>query len=158
LAERILAGGRQVMVQPYLDRLDDEGETGLVYLDGRYSHAFGKAALLTGDAVVDGLFAPETITARTATAEQRAIGDAALDEVRRRTGVEPLYARIDLVPGEAGRPWVIEVELTEPSLNLAVGGGAAERLAAAIGGRLSSRTAPGRDRPQRGTSRQELVR
>src|SRR3712207_1686603 len=36
------------MVQPYLDRLDAEGETGLVYVDGAYSHAFGKGALLAG--------------------------------------------------------------------------------------------------------------
>lgn len=137
LAERILAGGRPVMVQPYLERLDAEGETGLVYLDGAYSHAFGKAALLAGDALDVGLFAPETITARTATAEQRAVGDAVLAEVRARTGVVPLYARIDLVPGDGGHPWVIEAELTEPSLNFAVGDGSAARLATAIAGRLA---------------------
>jgi hypothetical protein len=135
-AERILSGGRAVMVQPYLDRLDAEGETGLVYLDGAYSHAFGKAALLAGEALGAGLFAQETITARTATGEQRAVGDAVLAEVRARTGIVPLYARIDLVPGDGGHPRVIEVELTEPSLNFAVGDGAARRLATAIAGRL----------------------
>jgi hypothetical protein len=137
LAERILAGGRPVMVQPYLERLDAEGETGLVYLDGGYSHAFGKAALLAGDPLGAGLFAPETITARTATEEQRAVGDAVLAEIRARTGVVPLYARIDLVPGDDGQPWLLEAELTEPSLNFALGEGSAARLASAIAGRLT---------------------
>lgn len=136
-AGRILAGGRPVMVQPYLDRLDAEGETGLVYLDGAYSHAFCKAALLAGDALGPGLFAEEVITGRTATAEQRTVGDAVLAEVRARTGVRPLYARVDLVPGDDGRPLVIEVELTEPSLNLRLGEGSAARLAAAIAARLA---------------------
>jgi hypothetical protein len=104
LAERILAGERPVMVQPYLDRLEAEGETGRVSIDGAYSHAFGKAALLAADPLSPGLFAEERITARTATGEQRAVGDAVLAGVRVRTGVEPLYARVDLVPGDDGRP------------------------------------------------------
>ena len=135
-AGRLLAAGRPLMVQPYLDRLDAEGETGLVYLEGGFSHAFGKAALLAGGALGEGLFAEETITARTATDEQRRIGDAVLAEVRARTGIEPLYARVDLVPGPDGRPVVLEVELTEPSLFLGVADGAAARLAAGIRSRL----------------------
>jgi hypothetical protein len=137
LAERILAGGRPVMVQPYLARLDAEGETGLVYLDGGYSHAFGKAALLAGDPLGAGLFAPEAITPRAGTEEQRAVGDAVLAAIRARTGVVPLYARIDLVPGDGGQPWLLEAELTEPSLNFATGEGSAARLATAIAARLS---------------------
>ncbi len=60
-AAAILATGRAVMVQPYLDRLDADGETGLVYLDGGYSHAFRKGALLAGAAQGPGLFAEEEI-------------------------------------------------------------------------------------------------
>src|SRR3712207_4941607 len=99
------------MVQPYLDRLDAEGETGLVYVDGAYSHAFGKGALLAGGPLGEGLYAEEEITARTATAPQRAIGDRVLAWVAERTGRTPLYARVDLVPGDDGDPQVIEVEL-----------------------------------------------
>ena len=62
------SSSRSVMVQPYLTRLDGEGATGLVYLDGA--------------------------------------------------------------------PLVLEVELTEPSLNLPVGPGAARRLVAALTARL----------------------
>ncbi len=135
-AGRLLAEGRAVLVQPYLDRLDTEGETGLVYLDGTYSHAFGKAALLAGGRLAPDLFAEETITARTATDGQRRVGDDVLTELRTRRGIEPLYARVDLVPGPDGAPLVLEVELTEPSLFLHVADGAAARLAATIGARL----------------------
>jgi hypothetical protein len=136
-ADGILGGGRAVMVQPYLDRLDAEGETGLVYLDGAASHAFGKGALLAGEALGPGLYAEEEITPRTATAEQQALGDRVLAWVGERTGTVPLYARVDLVPGEDGAPQVIEVELTEPSLFLTTDSGAAARLAGAVRARLS---------------------
>ncbi|MGY1769634.1 ATP-grasp domain-containing protein [Blastococcus sp. SYSU D00813] len=135
-ARRLLDAGWPVMVQPYLDRLDAEGETGLVYLDGAYSHAFGKGALLAGGPLGPGLFAEETITARTATDEQRSLGDAVLAAVQARTPETPLYARVDLAPGPDGRPLLLELELTEPSLFLTVGDGAAQRLAAAIAARL----------------------
>ncbi|GIG54199.1 hypothetical protein [Demequina activiva] len=41
------------------------------------------------------------------------------------------YVRVDLLPTEDG-PVVLELELTEPSLFLALGEGAAERAAAAF--------------------------
>lgn len=140
LAARVLEGregvaGRAVMVQPYLDRLDEQGETGLVYLDGRYSHAFRKGPLLAGEPLGPGLFAEEDISARVADAAERELGDRVLAEVLRRTGSVPLYARVDVVPGEDG-PQVIEVELTEPSLNLHTAAGSAQRFAAAIAGRM----------------------
>jgi glutathione synthase/RimK-type ligase-like ATP-grasp enzyme len=133
---RILDSGRAVMVQPYLDRLDAEGETGLVYVDGTFSHAFGKGALLAGGALGEGLYAEEEITARTATPAQRELGDRVLAWVHERTGERPLYCRVDLVPGGDGAPQVIEVELTEPSLFLTTDDGAADRFAAAISARL----------------------
>jgi hypothetical protein len=135
-AEAILASGRSVMVQPYLTRLDADGETGLVYLDGVFSHAFRKGALLAGAALGPGLYAEEEIEARTATPELRAIGDAVLAATDDRTGGPPLYARVDLVPGPDGEPVLIELELTEPSLFLTTDDGAAARVAAATRARL----------------------
>jgi hypothetical protein len=135
-AAGILATGRSVMVQPYLARLDADGETGLVYLDGSYSHAFRKGALLAGEALGPGLYAEEEIEPREATAAQRAIGDAVLALTADRTGGAPLYARVDLVPGADGGPVLIELELTEPSLFLSTDGGAAARVAAAIAARV----------------------
>jgi hypothetical protein len=136
-AADILASGRSVMVQPYLERLDADGETGLVYLDGVYSHAFRKGALLAGAPLGPGLYAEEEIAARDATAAQRALGDAVLAVTADRTGDAPLYARVDLVPGPDGEPVLIELELTEPSLFLTTDAGAAARVAAAIAARVA---------------------
>jgi len=62
---RLLAAGRSTMLQPYLDRVDEYGETAVVYIGGHYSHAFRKGPLLRlGDDLVSGLFAAEQITAR----------------------------------------------------------------------------------------------
>jgi hypothetical protein len=137
LAGRILASGRAVMVQPYLARLDADGETGLVYVDGAYSHAFRKGALLAGAALGPGLYAEEEIEPRVATPAQRAVGDAVLAATAERTGGAPLYARVDLVPGAESDPVVLELELTEPSLFLATDDGAAARVATAIAARVS---------------------
>jgi hypothetical protein len=43
-----------------------------------------------------------------------------------------LSARVELVPGPDGAPVVMELELTEPSLFLAVGERAVDRFAAAV--------------------------
>jgi glutathione synthase/RimK-type ligase-like ATP-grasp enzyme len=136
-AAGILGTGRAVMVQPYVARLDEDGETGLVYVDGAYSHAFRKGALLAGAALGPGLYAEEEIEPRTATTAQRAVADAVLAATAERCGGAPLYARVDLVPGDDGEPVLLELELTEPSLFLATGGGAAARVAAAVRSRLA---------------------
>jgi hypothetical protein len=135
-ARAIMASGRAVMVQPYLARVDADGETGLVHLDGVFSHAFRKGALLAGAPLGPGLYAEEEIEPRIAGEAERGIGDAVLAAVADRTGGAPLYARVDLVPGADGEPVVIELELTEPSLFLTADDGAAARVAAAIAARL----------------------
>ena len=135
-ARTILASGRAVMVQPYLARVDADGETGLVHLDGVFSHAFRKGALLAGAPLGPGLYAEEEIEPRIAGEAEREVGDAVLAAVADRSGGAPLYARVDLVPGADGEPVLIELELTEPSLFLTADDGAAARVAAAIAARL----------------------
>src|SRR5262249_30975484 len=59
------ATGRVTMIQPYLAQVDAYGETALIYLDGRFSHAVRKSAMLTGpDERVEELYRPEEISAR----------------------------------------------------------------------------------------------
>ncbi len=131
----LLAVGRAVMVQPYLHGIDTHGETGLVYFDGELSHAFRKAPILTLDAPPTAeFFAPEEITAREPTPDERRIADATI------AACEPdlLYGRVDLVPGPDGQPLVLEVELAEPSFFLAYAPGSADRFAAAVAARLES--------------------
>lgn len=133
-ALELLAAGRDVMVQPYLAAVDEQGETGMVLLRGELSHGFRKGPLLLeGSANVEGLFAPERITPRTPTADEVELAHAALEAICARTGVERLlYARIDVLPGPDGRPILLEAELTEPSLFLDQSSGAADRAAAAV--------------------------
>jgi hypothetical protein len=123
------AQGRVVMVQPYLEAVDEAGETALLYLGGELSHAVRKGPLLRPGAPLEaGLFADEDIRPAQATAAQRAVGDAVMRALASRVPV-PLYARVDMVPASDGSPLVLEVELTEPSLFLGHGAGAAERFA-----------------------------
>ncbi|MEU4774520.1 hypothetical protein [Micromonospora sp. NPDC023644] len=137
---RLSDAGRLAMVQPYLDAVDTAGETALLFLAGpggpTFSHAIRKGPMLTGpDLEVTGLYRPEEITARTATAQQLAVAERALAAVPGGPG-RLLYARVDLIPGPDGAPLLVELELTEPSLFLAHADGAADRLADAILARL----------------------
>jgi len=130
----LLAAGRSVMLQPYLESVDSYGETALMYLDGRFSHAIRKGALLpAGAPSTAGLFAPEEIIARTPGADEL----AAAGRILAAAPFERLpYARIDLLRDRQGAPRLLELELTEPSLFLAHASGSAERFAAALLGRL----------------------
>ncbi|MDT4936817.1 MAG: hypothetical protein QOG80_488 [Pseudonocardiales bacterium] len=138
-AARLHDAGRVVLVQPYLSDVDTLGETALIYLDGVFSHAVRKGAMLPAGVVhpVDGhdLYVEERITSHTARADELAVGDQALRAVRDRFGADLIYARVDLLPTEGG-PLLVELELTEPSLFLGYDEGAADRFAVAITRRL----------------------
>ena len=118
------------------DVVTQDGETGLIYIDGSFSHAIRKGPLLRAPGVAtDQLWALEDITPRAPNGAERAIADAALDALpwpRR----ELLYARVDVVRDARGTPMLLELELAEPSLFLGLGSGAADRLAEAIARRL----------------------
>jgi glutathione synthase/RimK-type ligase-like ATP-grasp enzyme len=140
-AAMLHAAGRTVLVQPYLAEVDVTGETALIYIDGLFSHAVTKGAMLPAGTVnpldpgfSHSLFVEERITPTDASDAELAVGQRAMTEVSRRFGAPLLYARVDLLPSRNG-PVLVELELTEPSLFLAEGDGAAERFAAAIGAR-----------------------
>jgi glutathione synthase/RimK-type ligase-like ATP-grasp enzyme len=129
---QLLAQGRTVMVQPYIEAVDCHGEIGLIYFAGEFSHAVRKGPILQSDEhVTRGLWAPEDISPCNAAADDRAAADATLDALPW-SRHELAYARVDLVRAADASPMVLELELTEPSLFLAMGDGAAERFAAAI--------------------------
>lgn len=134
---RLHSEGRAVMVQPYLTRIEERGETALVYVGGRYSHAVWKAPLLApGAPPGDALYVEETIEPRKPAAEERAAGDLVVSSLPFRAA-DLLYARVDLLPDADRGTVVLEVELTEPSLFLAYEPGAAGLLADAIALRLA---------------------
>ncbi len=124
-AAELHAAGRTVLVQPYLDAVDTVGETALIYIDGRFSHAVRKGPMLPAGTAhpVHGweLFVEERIEARAPQPAELAVGAAVLGAVRDRFGGAQLYARVDLLPSADG-PVLVELELTEPSLFLQHGG------------------------------------
>jgi len=136
----LLDAHRAVLLQPYFEGVDQHGETALIYINGRFSHAIRKGPLLPlGAPATDGLFAPETITRREPGADERAVADrtlAALPYGRL------LYARVDLIRDAAGKPCVLELELAEPSLFLSHAPGCAEQLASATLARCAPRARP----------------
>ena len=136
---RLQAAGRITMIQPYLPAVDSHGETALLYFADpstgalTYSHAIRKGPLLQGpDTGVEGLYKQEEITRREPAPAELAVGEAVIAAVPE--GL--LYARVDLIPDAEGKPLLIELELTEPSLFFEYGDSAAERFAAAIASRL----------------------
>jgi len=130
----LLAAGRSALIQPYVSAVDVQGETGLIYIDGRYSHAIRKGPLLARDGTpTSDLFAAEAIGPRIASEAEHALAEAALAAL---PFPMPLYARVDLLPGEHG-PQLLELELVEPSLFFATAPGAADRLAEATLRRIS---------------------
>ena len=87
---RLQAGGRSVMVQPYVSSVDADGETALVFVAGEYSHAVTKGALLRlGDGVVPELWQREVISPASPSDPQILLAEAALGSVRRRFGRAP---------------------------------------------------------------------
>lgn len=121
-AEALQAEGRTVLVQPYDERIE-AGETALVFLGGRQSHAFTKGPILPppGEAPVfdaSGTYAEETLTPAEPDFELWDIGHATLTAAAAHLKIdvaELLYARVDVVGGRMD-PRVLELELVEPSL------------------------------------------
>ena len=123
--------GRVAMVQPYLDGVDADGETALIYMGGTFSHAARKAAILSKEmSWSTGLYADEKVVPTTASARERDIADRIIAALAQLVpgGADIAYARVDLLPTPDG-PVLLELELTEPSLFLACDPGAAARAA-----------------------------
>ena len=131
-AQRLLEAERSVLLQPYLDSVDRDGETALIYLAGQFSHAIRKGPLLPpglAGAPAVGLFAPEKVTPRTPGVDELRVAERVLAAL---PFAVPLYARIDLIRDAGGAPTLLELELTEPSLFFAYAPGAAERFTSAV--------------------------
>jgi glutathione synthase/RimK-type ligase-like ATP-grasp enzyme len=131
----LVAAGRTAMVQPYQASVDRSGETAMLFLGGRFSHAVRKGPLLQrGEGVRQDRDSRGDLGPVEPTGAQRDVAQAVFDALPDLVpGTEPaLYARIDLVEDAAGRPQVLELELTEPSLFLPQAPGAADRLARAV--------------------------
>ena len=131
----LLAAGRSVMLQPYFHGVDTHGETALIFIAGRFSHAIRKGPLLPpGAPATDALFAAEQISVRIPGADELAVAERVLAQL---PFGELLYARVDLIRDGAHEPCILELELAEPSLFFTQAPGSAARFAAAALARLA---------------------
>ncbi|QFR02522.1 hypothetical protein F9278_13085 [Streptomyces phaeolivaceus] len=115
--ERMHAEGFTAMVQPFVTSIDTEGERALQFFGGRLLHASRKGAVLTPGTAYDAdKIAHPDLVPWTPTEAELTVAERALAAVP--GAPELLYARVDLVTGEDGRPCVMELELVEPNLFL----------------------------------------
>lgn len=130
-ARRLLNLERSVLIQPYQQRVDEVGETSLIFFAGRFSHAIRKGPLLKrGEAATRALFAAEHITPRQPTVDEMEVAEKTLAAIPFTTPL--LYARVDLLRDQDNNPRLLELELTEPSLFFAHGLGSVDRFATII--------------------------
>jgi hypothetical protein len=134
-AAELTRAGRTAMLQPYLPSVDEAGETAMLFLGGSFSHAVRKGPLLKrGEGVRQDRDSRGDLRPTEPTDAQRETAQAVFDAIGDLVpaAAAPLYARIDLVEDATGRPVVLELELTEPSLFLPQAPDAAPRFARAV--------------------------
>jgi glutathione synthase/RimK-type ligase-like ATP-grasp enzyme len=141
LVAAIHADGRAALVQPYLPGVDEHGERAVVFFGGAVSHVLHKRPVLREPGVApiaQGAHAPaaimlepDLVIAGRATPAQLELAHAVHAEISAQFG-QPLFVRVDMVPGPEGDPVLIELEAIEPMLYFDLIPGAAERFAAAI--------------------------
>ena len=109
--------------------------TALIYLNGVFSHAMRKAAVLTGpDIGVDRRFQPAgglTLHSHRPTPRELAAAERVLDSVPWARN-QLLYARVDLISDGDADPILMELELTEPQLYFDAVPTATDRMTAII--------------------------
>ncbi|MDI9579332.1 MAG: hypothetical protein QM207_01340 [Thermobispora sp.] len=126
-AARLLGQGRAVMVQPYLESVEHEGELSLLYFGGEFSHAVRRRPMLAGTESGHPL-----ATLRDPDDDQFALAERTLSAVKE----DLLYARVDVVRMPDGEPVLMEFEVTEPYLFLRTELAAPELFARALAARL----------------------
>jgi hypothetical protein len=138
----LLSEGRSVMVQRYLSSVDERGETALIYMNGIFSHAVEKEAMLHGPFTSADDAPREVAHTREPTAAELRLGEdvraATHSYMKSRVGrdAQLLFNRIDVVEGDGGQPTVMEVSLVDASLYLGTTPGALDNFADAIAARV----------------------
>jgi glutathione synthase/RimK-type ligase-like ATP-grasp enzyme len=122
-----LSSERDALVQPYLASVEDHGERALIHVDGELTHAVRKSPRFADERESVSSGAVPILPA------ERELARRALAAV----GRPVRYARVDLAPGPAGEPRLMELELIEPSLFFTQGPLALERFVRACARRLA---------------------
>ncbi|MEE2789859.1 MAG: hypothetical protein VX589_21135 [Myxococcota bacterium] len=119
-----------MIIQPYLESVEREGELSLIYFGGVLSHCVRKVPV-EGDYRVQDDFGARDFPVD-AEIEAVRIGEKALSAAERICGIStPLaYGRVDFLRGPRGEYFLNELELVEPSLFFRHRPAAAEQLVA----------------------------
>lgn len=137
----ILAEGRVVMLQPEVPELSEGREKALYTLDGSFTHAVAKGALLARGGGLRGGVYQEDPQLVPVTDREREFAERVLAAVGGVTGLPtPLYGRIDIVDSAAHGLVLLEAELFEPTYNLHLAPEVVERFADAILARAETST------------------
>ena len=120
-----------MMVQPFLETIQAEGEYSFIFIDGAFSHALLKTAK-SGDYRIQSTYGGQEtpITPSDADLAEAKAMLQTLDET-------PLYARVDMVRGSEGKLLLMELELIEPYLYPLEGPSLGTMLAEAVARRLA---------------------
>ena len=125
------------LIQEYVAAVETAGEWSLVYFGGRYSHAVIKLPK-AGDFRVQTAFGG-TVRIAQPSAALRRFAASVLSRVRQ----PPCFARVDIIVGDR-RILLMELEVIEPELFLAMAPGSSRRLAGVIAEQLTPlQAAPG---------------
>jgi glutathione synthase/RimK-type ligase-like ATP-grasp enzyme len=127
-----LTAAGDAMVQPYVPTIATAGELSVILFDGEVSHAVRKIPAAGGLLVqieYGGMYEPLLEVPADAAALARWVVETA--------GHDLLFARVDLLTDEVGSWLVNELEVTEPGLFMHLVPDSAERLVAALEGRLT---------------------
>lgn len=126
---RRLLANEDMMLQPYLSRVERDGELSAIFIDGEHTHSVRKVPV-PGDYRVQDDFGAKDYSVEFPDA---ALARRTIDAVGRHL----LYARADFLIDDDDGLRLTELELVEPSLFFRHGRHAAERLAEAIASMVS---------------------
>ncbi|MEL7539693.1 MAG: hypothetical protein AAGJ51_02215 [Pseudomonadota bacterium] len=120
-----------MMVQPFLSKIQEEGEYSFIFIDGQFCHALLKTAK-TGDYRIQSTYGGQEtpVTPSSSDLQDAVTVLQTLDET-------PLYARVDMLRGDDDRLLLMELELVEPYLYPLEGPQLGPTMAAAVTRRMS---------------------
>ncbi len=129
-----LVGAEPLMLQPYVESVEQVGERSAIVIAGQVTHAVVKRAVPGDYRVQDdhgGTDAPTELSDDEAELVAKTVNAVPFD---------CLYVRVDMLQDHTGRPCVIECEAVEPSLFFRHGRHAALALADALESEVTNRS------------------
>ena len=131
-----LAREQAVMIQPYFESVETEGESSLIFIAGEFTHAIRKVPR-QGDFKSQEEYGG-ALTLYNPTPHEIAIAQSIMNTLAE----SALYGRVDFIKDDNDVPCLSELELVEPSLYLRFSDHALNALADAIANKLQTLKMP----------------